>query len=741
MTKQTAAQINDVDISSMMSESAEEYALDVILERAIPDLRDGLKPIHRRILWQHHLSKLTPTAKPTSVATVVGQTMKWHPHGDGSIESSLTGMSRDWIMNIPLIEIVGQGGTFDAGAAAGRYIKTRMTKPAELLTRGLSQDAVDFEPNYDGTDELPVVMPSAIPSAISLGTTGIAWGMRTSILPHNVIEALNVALLLLDKPDATTDEILKIMPGPDFPVGCTIIGKDSGRDEIETGEATYTIRGAIREITDDATRKGQRILEVYQLPPGVGSESFTASANTALSPVMRHFKIDSLDNETRESNPSVQITFDKAASDEDIEQVKALLFKKTNLQINLTAQNRMIHDGWARVMSMPEYIRAWLDFRRETLLRIRRFELASYQRDLEIINAALFIIDHAHEVTEVASESRSQSDMAATLQDRFDLTERQSEYISKQPLHRLSAKNTEWIQTQKTKKPDVEGNISRITEILGSEDKIRDMLRDDLQHTISELGEDKHARRTRIVDKSDVKDKTVSLSTHDLVESKPVTVVIRDDLTALRIGDRAFENQEPKAERVIVDHVSANTDEYVMLFTKHGRAVTRLVNDLTHVNLDDDVEPLNREIDSLQSDDSFVSAVPIRDGMRVLLVTKHGFGKTMSLDKIAPSTKTRAYVKRTIVTSGLKSDGDEVIAVIPFTSDETALSGSNIEYTVNTGKRVHDASESLEKWLKRDDSGGSSGAQLLKLKSGEYEASNIRITKSGKELLTISAHA
>lgn len=723
------------DAKVMLDESATEYARDVILERAIPDIRDGLKPVHRKIMWQTHLSKLSSQTKPDSLATVAGQTMKWHPHGDGSIENAATNLARSWLMTMPLLEIIGNGGSMDREPAASRYIKVRRTPAADLVIDGLNEDAVEMELNYDGTAEQPTIMPSALPSGLILGTSGIAWGMSTSIAPHNPIEMVRLCLAYIDNGgDLTTDQILRIVPGPDFPTGGTIVGRGGSKDEIETGCAKFVVKGSTRRFYDDDL--DLKILEVYELPPYISTDRLVEQMGEVLEPLSHHFKIESIDNATRDRDVSIRVAFSKNANDEDIEKVEALLYQKTKLKSNVNVQNRFVHNGWARIVSFNQYLDAFLEFRRETLLRILNFHQKKDKKDLALVRASRIMIDQAEQITKAVSECGSRDELEKRLIELLEITEYQANFIAKQPIYRLNRRDTKWINELKERDTALVGDIERRDTIMSSDEETTKHLRNDLESSLETLVKaGLYDRKTEIVDEEEIETVQVTLSEAATVESKPVVVCVRDDLTMIRIGERAFENQESSTDRIIRDSVNVNTDEYVMGITKKGRVVTRLVDDLPHVNLDVDTEPLNHAIESLDSDDDFIAVVPVRDNVRVFAISEFGYGKTMDAKKIAPKTTTRAYIKKTGVASGLKTEGDTLSFVKVFTADEqNSLAQSELTFSVDTGKKPRTYRVDLARWVKRNDSGTSSGARCMpQLKDGEYKAENVQIITKDTE--------
>lgn len=713
---ENAERSNTQSISAidMMNDAAEQYAREVIISRAIPDLRDGLKPVQRKIIWQTHLDKLGPKKKPISVATVVGETMKWHPHGDGSIESALTNLARPWLNIMPLLRIFGSGGSIDDAAAQGRYIKVRQTEASLLMTRELSKGGVELEPNHDNTGMMPGVLPSALPAALIWGQSGIAWSLATNLLPHNPIELLNVARLILKKPDASTSEILDIMPGPDFASGGVLVGQSGSRDEIDTGRGRFIVKGRTRVQQNEEDPRCKQI-EIYETPPGLSSESLVRQIERVIDPIRTSYRVESIINSTEESDVSIRINFERNASDEHVDSVDKILYAKTDLQTSMSANNTLVHEGSARVFSVRDYIKAFLDFRREVLINVRKFELGEVEKDIDVTTSRIVMFDHAREVADIASNADSRASLIQSLCESLSITNAQAEYIAGQPIYRLSKDAQDNLEIERENLAELEGKRDTLNNEISSFDLMTRILDDDLKSTIEMLG-DKYPRVTEVASEDAlVSAQSVKLSASDTVESKPVVVVARDDMSVIRIGEKAFENQAaaPKGDAKISCYVYANTDEFVMFITKKGRAVTRLVNDLVHANLSDNAAPLNHDIESLERDDEIIDVMPIRDDQRLIVITDHGYAKCMSAKKIAPKTTTRAYFKKTVPVAGLKSEGDTIAFTKVFTDAELTGEGS-IDYESIVRGKPKVLTIELDRVTQRDDSGGSSGARYLK---------------------------
>lgn len=708
-----------IDAVDMLSDAAGEYANEVIMHRAIPSLSDGLKPVQRRALYQLSLSKLEHNSKPDSLSTVAGATLKWHPHGDGSVESTLTNMYRPWLNRAPFVEIQGNAGSTEKGPAAARYIKVRKTRVSDLITNGLSKTGVvSMIPNFDGTAEEPLTLPAAIPVALVNGTRGIAWGMGSNITQHNPIELLRGCQALVNNPDTSTDELLSIIPGPDFATGCVIVGRDGSRDEMDTGRAQFTVRGRVREI-EHPDYPDSRVMEIYQIPPGIQRAKIIDQLGKALEPYAHYFKFsDSINDASTSGNVSILIAVDKSVDDTGWAQLESLVFSKTALESKLTVNNNLVHKGTALTYSIRDYLLAFLDYRREILRRIHEYDVNEQRHQRDITDAQLWMINNADVVTRIASESTSRDDMRQTLANEYGLNDAQTEFIAQQPLYKLSKRQPGKIEFLNDKLSSLNSSIDKLETILSEHDAFEQSLLDDLSASIKFLGEENYPRLTEIVDATDelAKLPDVKMDESAAVESKPVTVVVGHDLTLRRIGQKAFTNQHADNQERIAAHVDTTTDSYVACITQTGKMIIRLVNDIPHHNLADDIEPMNRQTREIDSNDRFIAVVPISGSNWMVTVSRDGSVKRMNMNTIAPSLKTRAYVNKSYPVSGLKKGTDELAYALFYNEDESVPESIHVELSNGTKNRTVDITNKV---MERDDSGRSSGARAVYVKKNE----------------------
>lgn len=715
--------IEEIDISETSSESMAEYSKAVVANRAIPDARDGLKPVQRKILWQAHLSKINSPKKKMSTATFVGLVAAFHPHGSGSTSGALVKMSEGWRRNAPLMAIAGNGGSIDGSeAAADRYTKTHQTNATRLMLDRIDRNAVDMIDNYDNTRKMPSVLPAAFPQALTNGTKGIAIGMATAILPHNPVELMEAAKAILVDSEISDEEIAEIIPGPDFPTGGRIVGRGGITEEIASGRGTYKVRGRSR-IIDDPENFNNPIIEIYEIPYGSTTDKVTEAVSEYLEKY-KHLGIESVDENTDDDVVSILIQCRPGTSRETLEQIEGSLYynNSSGMQVTLSSNNLMIVDGAPKYLNLREYLEFFIKFRRETLLRIWKHERNEAAEELEAVETVFILRDNLDVIYEIARNASSKAHMEEQLIDRLDCTERQADIISSKPLYRLTTIDVDYFEKNEAHAKQLRAYIDERDQWTSEGYDLTEKMKEDFDTSIEMLkvfGD----RKTEIIDEDDVK-VVPQIKAVEVVDAKPVTVAVRNDLTMMRIGRQAFENQSPNAKNV-VDSVETSTDEYALGITKQGNVVTRLIDTLHHANLDIGLEPLNREISNLPGDDAFIGVVATGDGNRVVTISKRGYIKVMDVDKLMPSTKTRSYLKKVSPASGLKGGEDELVAVVPFSGKMKDLDKMEIVVPVlrklKSDIKTQEQTIPFAKWASRNDGAGSSGARALNTRDGEFD--------------------
>lgn len=456
-----AVDIIDVPLESELSSAFGAYGAHVLTSRAIPDARDGLKPVHRRILYGMSEMGLRPDKPFVKVARISGQVMGlYHPHGDGAINDALVRLGQDFAMSLPLVEGHGNFGSLDSGAAAARYIEARLDRAALGLVDNLNEGCVDFVDNYDGSLQEPSVLPAAFPNLLVNGAEGIAVGMATKMAPHNLEEAVAAARLLLAKPKSTLDDLMAVLPGPDFPGGCEVVVGDGAREAYETGKGTVTMRAVARIEPLEGSRGRQQIV-VSALPYMVGPEKLVESIKKQISDKKITFVSDVIDlSEGDEMALHIEL---KAGVNP--EQALASLYALTPMQSSFAINNIAIVDGQPRVLSLIELLQVWIDFRKETVLRRSEFRRGKARARLHLVDGLLIALDAIDLVVKTIRASKTTSDAKDALMKHrsLKLSDEQATYVLEMPLRRLTSLEVEALRKEKK---ELEATITDLTEII-----------------------------------------------------------------------------------------------------------------------------------------------------------------------------------------------------------------------------------------------------------------------------------
>ncbi|WP_238439602.1 DNA gyrase/topoisomerase IV subunit A [Microbacterium sp. JZ31] len=487
-TEPVDERIEDIDLEQEMQGSYLEYAYSVIYSRALPDARDGLKPVQRRILYQMAEMGLRPDRGHVKSARVVGEVMgKLHPHGDTAIYDALVRLAQNWALRVPLVDGHGNFGSLDDGPAAARYTEARLASPALSLTENLDEDVVDFIPNYDGQFQQPSVLPAAYPNLLVNGASGIAVGMATNMAPHNLSEVVAAATHLLEHPEATTAELMEFVPGPDFPSGGILVGLDGVRDAYETGRGAFKLRGKV-SIEQIAPRKTGIV--VTQLPYMVGPERVIEKLKDAVQSKKLQGISDVADLTDRNNGLrlviGVKTGFDPNA-------VLELLYKLTPLEDSFSINNVALVDGQPRTLGLKELLRVYIDHRLEVVTRRSRYRLDRRRERLHLVSGLLIAILDIDEVIQVIRSSDTSEQARTRLCTVFDLDDVQAEYILELRLRRL----TKFSRIELEQERDaLLAEIAALEELLGSDVLLRKQVALELDETA-----EKHAtpRRTLLM--------------------------------------------------------------------------------------------------------------------------------------------------------------------------------------------------------------------------------------------------
>jgi DNA gyrase subunit A len=466
--------IVDIDVTDEMRASYLEYAYSVIYQRALPDARDGLKPVQRRILYQMREMGLTPQRAHVKCAQVVGQVMgRLHPHGDGAIYDALVRMNQPWAMRLPLIDGHGNFGSPDDAPAAYRYTEARLAAAAMEMTASLDEDTVDFVPNYDGTETQPEVLPAAIPSLLVNGTAGIAVGMATNMAPHNLGEVVAAARHLIAHPDAGLDELMRFVPGPDLPTGGKIVGLEGIREAYETGRGTFRTRATARIEKLNPRRTG---IVITELPYGVGPEKVVARIKDLVQ-ARKLAGISDLKDLTGRNTDGLRLVIELRSGFHP-EALLDELYRLTPMEDTFGINNVALVDGQPRLLGLRELLQIYVNHRIEVVRRRTAFRRRKREDRMHLVDGLLIALLNIDEVIQVIRTS----DDAAAAKDRlmqvFDLSEVQAQYILDTPLRRLTRYDRLELERERE---TLEREIAELTAILDSEQKLRELVSAELR--------------------------------------------------------------------------------------------------------------------------------------------------------------------------------------------------------------------------------------------------------------------
>lgn len=470
----------DVDVSSEMQDSFLEYAYSVIYSRALPDARDGLKPVQRRILYTMDEMRVLPDRPHVKCARVVGQVMgQLHPHGDTAIYDALVRTAQPWNLRLPMVDGHGNFGSLDAGPAAMRYTECRMAPSALAMTAGLDNDTVDFKPNYDGKEVEPVVLPAAFPNLLVNGATGIAVGMATNIAPHNLVEVVQALRHLLKHPKAELDTLMRFIPGPDLPAGAKIIGLEGIKDAYATGRGSFKMRATTRIEQVSPRRKG---IVVTELPYMVGPEKIIEQIKTLVGNKKIQGIADLKDLTDLANGLRLVIEIKNGFNPEAVAEQ---LFKHTKLEDSFSINAVALVEGQPRTMTLIEMLQVYLQHRLEVVLRRSKFLRGKAEDRLHLVDGLLIAI---LDIDDVIAIIRSSDDVAAArkrLMEVFDLTETQTNYILEMPLRRLTKFSRIELESERD---DLRAKIDELTLIIEDDDQLRTVVGNELAEVAKQYG-------------------------------------------------------------------------------------------------------------------------------------------------------------------------------------------------------------------------------------------------------------
>ncbi|SDY89108.1 DNA gyrase subunit A [Micromonospora pattaloongensis] len=669
---QAGAQVIDNPLTTEISDSYLEYAYSVIHSRALPDARDGLKPVHRRILFSMSENGHRPDRGHVKSARVVGDVMgKYHPHGDTAIYDAMVRLAQDFSLNVPLIDGHGNFGSPDDGPAAARYTEARLSREAMLLVGELGEDTIDFKPNYDGSLEEPIVLPAAFPNLLVNGTSGIAVGMATNMIPHNLGEVVAAARWLINHPNATLDKLMEFVPGPDLPTGGLLLGLDEVRKAYETGRGVVRMRGRV-EIGPLEGSRGRQAITVTELPYGVGAEKVIAAITNEVNKTKRLQGIaDVKDLTDRENGTRLVIECKVGVNPQAL---LADLYRLTPLEQSFGVNNLVLVDGQPQTLGLKALLEVFLSHRYEVVTRRTSFRRRKREERLHLVDGLLIALLDIDKVVRLIRGSENAQAAKDGLMRQFTLSEIQASYILDTPLRRLTKFDRLELETEQER---LRAEIAELSRILDDEGVLRKVVSDELVKVAKEFATE---RRTTLID-GDLKEVLAASAPAGPLEvaDDPCQVILSATGLVARTAAESEEASEGRRRNGRVKHdavravVHSTARGQVLLVTSQGRAFKTDVLPLP-------VLPEQAGTVSLRGGMSASELVPLRPGETVVGLAPLGaqaagspglaLGTRQGVVKVtAPDWPVRSDEFEVI---GLK-DGDEVVGATWLTDGAETL--------------------------------------------------------------------
>ncbi|HHE2491397.1 TPA: DNA gyrase subunit A [Streptococcus pyogenes] len=555
----------DVNLTSEMKTSFIDYAMSVIVARALPDVRDGLKPVHRRILYGMNELGVTPDKPHKKSARITGDVMgKYHPHGDSSIYEAMVRMAQWWSYRHMLVDGHGNFGSMDGdGAAAQRYTEARMSKIALELLRDINKNTVNFQDNYDGSEREPVVLPARFPNLLVNGATGIAVGMATNIPPHNLAESIDAVKMVMEHPDCTTRELMEVIPGPDFPTGALVMGRSGIHRAYDTGKGSIVLRSRT-EI--ETTQTGRERIVVTGFPYGVNKTKVHEHI-VRLAQEKRLEGITAVRDESSREGVRFVIEIRREAS---ATVILNNLFKLTSLQTNFSFNMLAIENGVPKILSLRQIIDNYISHQKEVIIRRTRFDKDKAEARAHILEGLLIALDHLDEVIAIIRNSETDVIAQTELMSRFDLSERQSQAILDMRLRRLTGLERDKIQSEYD---DLLALIADLSDILAKPERIITIIKEEMDEIKRKYA---NPRRTELM-----VGEVLSLEDEDLIEEEDVLITLsnkgyikrlaQDEFRAQKRGGRGVQGTGVNNDDFVRELVSTSTHDTLLFFTNFGR--------------------------------------------------------------------------------------------------------------------------------------------------------------------------
>ncbi|WP_421084276.1 DNA gyrase subunit A [Rothia nasimurium] len=704
-----------VDLRSEMERSYLDYAMAVIIGRALPDVRDGLKPVHRRVIYAMYDGGYRPERSFNKCARVVGEVMgQYHPHGDAAIYDTLVRLIQDWVMRYPLA--LGQGNfgsPGNDGAAAPRYTETKMAPLALEMVRDINEDAVDFQPNYDGKNQEPVVLPSRIPNLLVNGSSGIAVGMATNIPPHNLREVADGVQWFLQNPEASNEELLEALiariKGPDFPTGATILGHKGIEQAYRTGRGSITMRAVVNveEI------QGRTCLVVTELPYQANPDNLAIK----IAELVKDGKITGIaDLRDETSGRTGQRLVIVLKRDAVPKVVLNNLYKHTQLQENFSANMLAIVDGVPRTLSLDAFIRHWVNHQLEVIVRRTRYRLRQAEEEAHILRGLLKALDALDEVIALIRRSPTADDARTGLMDFLDIDEAQAQAILNMQLRRLAALERQKIQDRHD---ELMRMIDEYNAIIASEDRQRSIISEELAEIVGRFGDD---RRTKILMGYDG-----DMSMEDLIPEEEMVVTITrggyvkrtrsDQYRSQHRGGKGIKGASLRGDDVVQHFFVTSTHSWILFFTNLGRVYRTKAYELMEAGRDAKGQHVANLL-AFQPEETIAKVMELKsyeDAPYLILATKKGLVKKTALsdydtNRAAGVIAINLRDGDELVSAQLASAEDDLLLIsrqgqsLRFTATDEALRPMGRATSGVTGMKFREGDELLSANVVTDDS-------------------------------------
>ncbi len=657
-----AGKIVPIEISDEMKKSFIDYSMSVIASRALPDVRDGLKPVHRRILFTLNELGMTPTKPYSKSARLVGECMgKYHPHGDSAIYDAQVRMAQDFSIRYPLIDGHGNFGSVDGdSAAAMRYTECRMAKITPYMLADIDKDTVDFRPNYDGKEDEPVVLPARFPNLLVNGSAGIAVGMATNIPPHNLTEVIDGVIMLIDNPEAELRDLMNIIKGPDFPTGATIMGLGGVRQAYRTGRGSVRIRATAH--VEPMEKAGKNRIIVTEIPYQVNKAHLVEK----IAELVRDKKIDGITDLRDESDRTGMRIVIELRRDVNPQIILNQLYKHTQMQETFGVIMLALVEGQPKVLNLKDILFYFIEHQKDVIVRRTRFDLAKAEAEAHILEGLRIALDHIDEVIATIRQSETTEIARTALMQKFSLSEKQAQAILDMRLHRLTGLEREKLENDYQRLQEL---ISYLRAVLNSERMVLDIIKKEISDIKDKFGDE---RRTQIsFDESEMNDE-------DLIAEEEVVITVTHNgyikrlpantYRAQRRGGRGVTAMATKEEDFVEHLFITSTHHFMLFFTTKGKVYRLKVHEIPEAGRTAKGTALVNLL-YISGDEQVNAIIPVKeysDKLYLFMGTKRGLVKKTNLKKYDSARKDG------LIAINL-DEGDDLIGVKLTAGDEEII--------------------------------------------------------------------